>query len=95
MNPYIVKGPNFDGIQELVDDRMIISISAEGPEEQIGSIQLDLNRVLQSMVNRGLLEHPKTNVTITMGRGSVSLGEDSITFKHHGGADILREKEEN
>ena len=87
MNPYIVKGPNFDGIQELVDDRMIISISAEGPEEQIGSIQLDLNRVLQSMVNRGLLEHPKTNVTINMGRGSVSLGEDSITFKHHGGAD--------
>ena len=87
MNPYIVKGPNFDGIQELVDDRMIISISVEGPEEQIGSIQLDLNRVLQSMVNRGLLEHPKTNVTITMGRGSVSLGEDSITFKHHGGAD--------
>ena len=87
MNPYIVKGPNFDGIQELVDDRMIISISVEGPEEQIGSIQLDLNRVLQSMVNRGLLEHPKTNVTITMGRGSVSSGEDSITFKHHGGAD--------
>ena len=49
---------------------------------EIGSIQLDLNRVLQSMVNRGLLEHPKTNVTITMGRGSVSLGEDSNTFKH-------------
>ena len=42
-NPYIISGPRFNGILEFQEDKMIVSISAEGQEEHIYSIRLELN----------------------------------------------------
>ena len=65
-NPYIIRGPKFDGISELVDDKMIINISAEGPEDHIYSIKRDLNQALQSMAERELLQYAQSNITINL-----------------------------
>ena len=51
-NPYIVRGPEFDGIQEFTGSSMVISVSAEGPEEHIDEIRCDLNRALQAMADK-------------------------------------------
>lgn len=58
-NPHITKGPHYDGILEFVDDSMVISISAEGPEEYMGDIRFDINQTLQSMAERKLLQYAK------------------------------------
>lgn len=56
-NPNITKGPHYDGILEFVDDSMVISISAEGPEEHMSDIRFDINQTLQSMAERKLLHY--------------------------------------
>ena len=61
-----VSAKNGDGISELVDDKMIISISAEGPEDHIYSIKRDLNQALQSMAERELLQYAQSNITINL-----------------------------
>ena len=43
---------------------MIIGVSAEGPEEHIYRIRLDLNKALQSMAERQLLQYAQSNITI-------------------------------
>ena len=77
INPYIIKGPKFEGIDEFIDDRMIICISAEGPEEHITSIRRDLNQVLQSMAERELLQYAQSNITINLEGASVKREENS------------------
>ena len=77
INPYIIKGPKFEGIDEFIDDRMIICISAEGPEEHITSIRRDLNQVLQSMAERELLQYAQSNITINLEGASVKREESS------------------
>ena len=71
INPYIINGPSFDGIVEFIDDRMIISISAEGPEEHIDSIRRDLNQALQSMAERELLLYARSDITINLEGGNL------------------------
>lgn len=66
INPYIISGPKFDGILEFQNDKMIISVSAEGQEEHIHSIRLDLNRALQSMAERELLTYAQSSITINV-----------------------------
>ena len=80
INPYIIKGPKFEGIDEFIDDRMIICISAEGPEEHITSIRRDLNQVLQSMAERELLQYAQSNITINLEGASVKREESSGFF---------------
>ena len=65
INPHITRGPKFDGIVEFNDDNMTISVSAEGPEAYIYGIKIDLNRMLQSLAERGLLELAQQNIAIT------------------------------
>ena len=72
INPHITKGPKYDGIAEFDGDKMIISISAEGPEEHIHSIRMDLNQVLQSMAERELLQYAQSNITINLEGAPVS-----------------------
>ena len=64
INPHIISGPKFEGILDFDNDRMIIGVSAEGPEEYIYRIRLDLNRALQSMAERQLLQYAQSNITI-------------------------------
>ena len=66
INPYITKGPVFDGILDFKGDSMIIGIAAEGPHEHINDIRLDLNQLLQSMVERELLIYSHSNITINL-----------------------------
>ena len=66
INPHIVSGPKFDGIVDFQNDSMIISVSAEGPEEHIHRIRMDLNQILQSMAERELLEYSQSNITINL-----------------------------
>ena len=61
INPHIISGPKFEGIEEFEDDRMIICFSVEGPEEFMGSIKRDLHQALQSMAERGLLRYAQSN----------------------------------
>ena len=61
INPHIISGPKFEGIEEFEDDRMIICFSVEGPEEYMGSIKRDLHQALQSMAERGLLRYAQPN----------------------------------
>ena len=61
INPHIISGPKFEGIEEFEDDRMIICFSVEGPEEYMGSIKRDLHQALQSMAERGLLRYAQSN----------------------------------
>ena len=75
INPHITKGPDYDGIQEFVGDKMIISVKAEGPEEHIKSIRDDLNQALQSMAERELLQYAPSNITISF-NGSPAGKED-------------------
>ena len=72
INPHIISGPNFDGIIEFNDDSMTISVSAEGPEQHINSIKLDLNQALQSMAERQLLQYAQSDhITINLAGGPV------------------------
>ena len=64
INPHIISGPKFEGILDFDHDMMIIGVSAEGPEEHIYRIRLDLNRALQSMAERQLLQYAQSNITI-------------------------------
>lgn len=77
VNPHIVSGPKFNGILELQNDQMVVGISAEGPEEHIHSIRKDLNRVLQSMAERELLEYAQSNITINVNGAGAGIPEDS------------------
>ena len=76
INPHIIKGPEFDGILELANGRMILGISAEGPEEYITSIKKDMNRVLQSMAERELLRYAQPNITINVNGTAADKAED-------------------
>ena len=64
-NPDIISGPKFDGIQEIYDDKMTISISAEGLERDIYQIKLDLNQAIQSMVERKLLKLAQDKIVVS------------------------------
>ena len=72
INPHIVSGPKFDGILELENDSMVIGISAEGPEEHINSIKLDLNQALQSMAERKLLKYTPSNIVVMLDGSTVT-----------------------
>lgn len=76
VNPHIISGPKFDGILEFQNDKMIIGISVEGPEEYITSIRMDLNRALQSMAERELLEYARSNITINLNSAAAEKAED-------------------
>ena len=71
-NPYIISGPKFDGIHEFNEDKMIVSISAEGAEEHMTAIRFDINRALQSMAERKLLQYAQSNITINLGDAAVN-----------------------
>ena len=77
INPHIISGPNFDGIIEFNDDRMVISVSAEGPEQYINTIKLDLNQALQSMAERQLLQYAQSDhITINLSGGPAGAAHD-------------------
>ncbi len=76
INPYIISGPTFDGIEEFIDDKMIISFSVEGPEEHMGKIRRDLHQALQSMAERNLLRYARSDITINVEGGSVKDDSD-------------------
>ena len=77
INPHIISGPKFEGIEEFEDDRMIICFSVEGPEEFMGSIKRDLHQALQSMAERGLLQYAQSNITINLGDAAVNKADTS------------------
>ena len=79
INPYITSGPKFEGITEFDGDRMILCVSAEGPEEFNKSIKRDLNLVLQSMAERELLHLPDSNITINL-EGVTAKSQDDSTY---------------
>ena len=74
-NPYIIKGPQYDGILEFQKDEMIVGVSAEGPEEHIKSIRMDLNEALQSMAERELLQYAQSNITINLHGGAAQTAD--------------------
>lgn len=76
INPHIINGPKFDGIREFIDNKMVISVSAEGPEEFIDSIRMDLNQALQSMAERGLLQYAQPNIKINLEDAAVKRADD-------------------
>ena len=76
-NPHIISGPRFNGILEFQEDKMIVSISAEGREEDIYSIRLDLNRALQSMMERELLPYVQSDIVINVNGAGAGTPEDS------------------
>ena len=76
-NPYIISGPRFNGINEFNEDKMIVSISAEGAEEHMMAIRFDINRALQSMAERKLLQYAQSNITINLGDAAVNKADTS------------------
>jgi hypothetical protein len=87
INPHIVNGPKFNGILEFQNDQMVVGISAEGPEVYIHSIRKDLNRALQSMAERDLLQYAQSNITINV-NGAAAKAEDDYSVRDQ------KEKEE-
>jgi small conductance mechanosensitive channel len=87
VNPHIVSGPKFNGILEFQNDQMVVGISAEGPEVYIHSIRKDLNRALQSMAERDLLQYAQSNITINV-NGAAAKAEDDYSVRDQ------KEKEE-
>lgn len=84
INPHITSGPKYDGITEFEGDKMILSISAEGPEEYCESIKRDINLVLQSLAERELLHLPASNITINL-EGVAAKGTDDSTYANVSG----------
>ena len=95
-NPFITKGPDFEGILEFKGNSMIIGISAEGPHENIYGIKLDLNHLLQSMVERELLIYSNSNITINLEGVAPSAPDDTYQPdpSEKSANDISVEKEE-
>lgn len=56
---------------------MIVSISAEGAEEHMMAIRFDINRALQSMAERKLLQYAQSNITINLGDAAVNKADTS------------------
>lgn len=73
-NPDIISGPKFDGIKEIYDDKMTISISAECLESNIYGIELALNEAIQSMAERKLLQLAQNKIVVSID-GSDEAGE--------------------
>ena len=64
--PGIISGPSFGGITGVEDGKMTLEIVAEAREEDINSVSMGLNRMMQSLYERGLLKPMKKDTSVIL-----------------------------
>ena len=80
--PGMIKGPRYLGVAGVADGKMTLEIGAETKEENRYLVERGLNRMLQSLYERGLIEVIKSSSRIVM---SFADGETGVLrTKPHG-----------
>ena len=76
--PGMIKGPRYLGVAGVADGKMTLEIGAETKEENRYDVERGLNRMLQSLYERGLIEviEGDTGVLRTIPHGKGNSGEE-------------------
>ena len=64
--PGLISGPRYLGVTGIADGRITLEIIAEAKEENLHAVVRGMNRMLQSLYERGLIDVEKSSTSVVL-----------------------------